>query len=76
VEAVVTTEPDELRGSLIVAYVVLAATGDLERLKAFCAEEMPRYMQPARIEARSALQRTASGKHDVAATAGTPRDRS
>jgi amino acid adenylation domain-containing protein len=75
VEAVVATEPDELRGSLIVAYVVLAPSGDIERLKAFCAEEMPRYMQPARVEVRSALERTASGKHDVAATAGTPSDR-
>jgi amino acid adenylation domain-containing protein len=74
VEAVVSTEPDELRGALIVAYVVLTPTGELERLEAFCAQEMPRYMRPARIEVRRSLQRTASGKHDVAATAATPDD--
>jgi acyl-CoA synthetase (AMP-forming)/AMP-acid ligase II len=66
---VVTAEPDELRGSLIVAYVVLAAEGDLERLVAFCSKEMPRYMQPERVEVRSSLNRTPSGKFDVRATA-------
>ena len=68
VEAVVAAEPDELRGSRIVAYVVLAEDGRLDRLEAFCAREMPRYMQPSRIEIRQALSRTASGKHDVRAT--------
>jgi amino acid adenylation domain-containing protein len=70
VEAVVATEADELRGSRIVAYVVLADDGRLDRLEAFCAREMPRYMQPSRIEVRQALSRTASGKHDVRATIG------
>lgn len=68
-EAVVTAEPDELRGSRIVAYVVLAPEGDLERLVAFCSKEMPRYMQPERVEVRSSLDRTPSGKFDVRATA-------
>jgi acyl-coenzyme A synthetase/AMP-(fatty) acid ligase len=68
VEAVVSAEPDEVRGSRIVAYVVLAGDGALDRLQAFCAREMPRYMQPSRIEVREALSRTASGKHDVRAT--------
>jgi acyl-coenzyme A synthetase/AMP-(fatty) acid ligase len=68
VEALVTAEPDEVRGARIVAYVVLADGGHLDRLKAFCARELPRYMQPGRIEVRSALSRTASGKHDPAAT--------
>ena len=67
-EALVTSEPDELRGARIVAYVVLAEDGRLDRLKAFCARELPRYMQPARIEVRSALSRTSSGKHDPTAT--------
>lgn len=70
VEAVVAAEPDELRGSRIVAYVVLAGDGRLDRLEAFCAQEMPRYMQPSRIEVRESLNRTASGKHDVRATIG------
>ncbi len=68
VEAVVAAEPDELRGSRIVAYVILADGGRLDRLEAFCAREMPRYMQPSRIEVRQALSRTSSGKHDVRAT--------
>jgi acyl-CoA synthetase (AMP-forming)/AMP-acid ligase II len=67
-EAVVTAEPDELRGSRIVAYVVLAPEGDLERLVAFCSKEMPRYMQPERVEVRTSLNRTPSGKFDVRAT--------
>jgi amino acid adenylation domain-containing protein len=68
VEALVASEPDELRGARIVAYVVLADGGRLDRLKAFCTRELPRYMQPSRIELRSALGRTTSGKHDPAAT--------
>ena len=56
VEAVVAAEPDELRGSRIVAYVVLAEDGQLDRLDAFCAREMPRYMQPSRIEGPSGPQ--------------------
>jgi acyl-CoA synthetase (AMP-forming)/AMP-acid ligase II len=67
-EAVVAAEPDELRGEGIVAYIVLVRDGSLERLKAFCQREMPRYMQPSRIETRPYLSRTASGKHDVRAT--------
>jgi amino acid adenylation domain-containing protein len=69
-EAVVTSEPDESKGNRIVAYVVLAEGGQVERLEAFCASESPRYMRPARIEVRDALRRTHSGKFDVAATAG------
>jgi acyl-CoA synthetase (AMP-forming)/AMP-acid ligase II len=68
VEVLVTSEPDEVRGARIVAYVVLSDGGQLERLKAFCARELPRYMQPSRIEVRQALGRTSSGKHDPAAT--------
>jgi amino acid adenylation domain-containing protein len=70
VEAVVTSEPDDAVGARIVAYVVLRSGGSLERLEAFVAKELPRYMRPARIEARDALPRTASGKHDAAAARG------
>lgn len=66
-ECVVTAEPDEERGQRIVAFVVLAAGGSLERLTRYCAIELPRYMQPARFEVRDALPRLASGKHDLAA---------
>jgi amino acid adenylation domain-containing protein len=66
-EAAVTSEPDEVRGERIVAYVVLSQEGSLERLKEFTARELPRYMQPSTIESLPALPRTASGKHDAAA---------
>jgi acyl-coenzyme A synthetase/AMP-(fatty) acid ligase len=69
VEAVVTTEPDDVRGARIVAHVVLADDGSVERLEAFAARELPRYMQPARIVVRDSLERTASGKHDPVAIA-------
>jgi amino acid adenylation domain-containing protein len=75
VEALVTSEPDELRGARIVAYVVLADIGQLERLEVFCTRELPRYMRPVRIEVRSALSRTSSGKHDPVATVGRLDDR-
>jgi amino acid adenylation domain-containing protein len=68
-EAVVATEPDELHGARIVAFVVLAPEGDVGRLRAFCSEEMPRYMRPERIEVRSSLVRTPSGKFDPRAMA-------
>ncbi len=66
-DAVVVGEPDEARGERIVAHVVLAAHGSLERLTAYCGRELPRYLQPARIEVRDALPLLPSGKHDVAA---------
>jgi amino acid adenylation domain-containing protein len=75
VEAAVTSEPDDLRGARIVAYVVLAEDGDLDRLKTFAASELPRYMHPGRIETRRALPRTPSGKHDPATLAAAPVDR-
>jgi len=67
VDAVVMGEPDETRGERIVAYVVLGEQGSLERLQTYCGRELPRYLQPARIEVRDALPLLASGKHDVEA---------
>jgi acyl-CoA synthetase (AMP-forming)/AMP-acid ligase II len=64
-EAIVGAEPDSQRGERIVVYVVLADGGSLELLEAFCRAELPRYMQPSRIEVRSELPRTSSGKHDL-----------
>jgi amino acid adenylation domain-containing protein len=72
-EAIVASEPDELRGSRIIAQVVLTETGDRERLEAYCAAELPRYMQPSRIDVRPSLPRTSSGKFDV--RAATQHDR-
>ncbi|HEX5146492.1 MAG TPA: AMP-binding protein, partial [Conexibacter sp.] len=71
-EAVVTAEPDELRGARIVAYAVLREGASFARLEAFLARELPTHMQPARIELRDAIARTPNGKHDVAQTAGRP----
>jgi len=72
-EAIVASEPDELRGSRIIAQVVLNESGDAERLEAYCAAELPRYMQPSRIDVRPSLPRTSSGKFDV--RAATQHDR-
>lgn len=66
-ECVVTTEPDAERGDRIVAFIVLADGGSVDRLKQFARMELPRYMQPARIASVDALPRLASGKYDVAA---------
>jgi amino acid adenylation domain-containing protein len=68
VEAIVASEPDELRGARIVAYVVLTERGRLERLKDFVAHELPSHMRPTTIEVRRELLRTTSGKHDARAT--------
>jgi acyl-CoA synthetase (AMP-forming)/AMP-acid ligase II len=70
-EAVVAAEPDDHKGSKIVAYVVLREGGDVDRLASFCADEAPRYMQPARIETRASLDRTPSGKYDVRSIAAS-----
>ena len=67
VEAVVTAEPDPDRGERIVAHVVLAPTGSVERLASYAGVELARYMQPARYEVRGALPRLPSGKYDLGA---------
>lgn len=64
-EAVITTEPDAVRGERIIAYVALAPDGSLARLQQFCREELPRHMQPARIEGGTILPRLPSGKYDL-----------
>lgn len=67
-EGLVDAEPDEQQGQRIVAYVVLTPDGSVDRLRAFCRRELPRHMEPSRIEVRNSLPRTASGKHDTRAT--------
>ena len=66
-EAAVTGEPDPMWGERIVAHVVLVPNGSLERLKVYCGRELPRHLQPARLEVRDAMPLLPSGKHDVAA---------
>jgi amino acid adenylation domain-containing protein len=67
VEACVDAEPDDARGSRIVAWVVLRADGALDRLRRFTMRELPRYMQPTRFVALAAIPRTTSGKFDTRA---------
>jgi acyl-CoA synthetase (AMP-forming)/AMP-acid ligase II len=69
-EAAITTEPDAQRGERIIAYVVLGATGSQAALQLFCRTELPRHMQPARIEWRQSLARLPSGKYDLDAIRG------
>ena len=66
-EAAIATEPDPVRGERIIAYVVLAPDGSLQRLQQFSRTELPRHMQPARIEACPILPRLPSGKYDLEA---------
>jgi amino acid adenylation domain-containing protein len=75
VECVVGAEPDDERGERIVAAVVLGERGSLERLQQYCLAELPRYMQPARIDVRPALARLPSGKHDPSAWSPQAHDR-
>ena len=74
VEAAIATEPDPARGERIIAYVALRPDASLAQLERFAKLELPRHMQPARIEVRDALPRLASGKYDIEAMrAGAPR---
>ena len=61
-EAVVFGEPDDVLGSRIVAAVVLRDGSDVEQAWDFVRAELPPYMQPQRIDVRTELPRTASGK--------------
>jgi amino acid adenylation domain-containing protein len=66
-EAVVGTVPDKVRGDSIVAYVVLKQDGTADAIQRFCRAELPTYLQPGKIEARTSLPRTSSGKFDLRA---------
>ena len=64
-ETAITTEPDPVRGERIIAYVVLKPGCSKQHLEQFVRFELPRHMQPARIETRNDLPRLASGKYDI-----------
>jgi amino acid adenylation domain-containing protein len=72
VEAIITTEPDAVRGDRIIAHVVMRPDASLDALKVYVGRELPRYMQPGRIETHEALPRTSSGKHDPKAFGTKP----
>lgn len=63
-EAAVIGIPDDQWGELVVAYVVPAAGAHVssEELIAFCADRLPNYMKPRRIEFRQSLPRNPTGK--------------
>jgi long-chain acyl-CoA synthetase len=63
-EAAVIGIPDELRGEVPKAFVVLreGAAADAADLMAFCRERLPRYKLPAALEVRPQLPRTPTGK--------------
>ena len=66
-EAIVVPEPDPVRGERIVAHLVLAPEGDLDRLRRYCGTELPRHMWPSRFELHTELPRLPSGKYDLSA---------
>ncbi len=65
-EAVALPIPDDAIGNTIQAVVTLTAGGELEmaELKRHCAEKLPAYMVPEKIEIAEALPRTDNGKID------------
>jgi amino acid adenylation domain-containing protein len=69
-DAEVVGEPDEQWGMVLVAHVVLRPGATLERLRQFCARELPRYMRPTRFHVLNAMPMTANGKHDLTALVG------
>jgi amino acid adenylation domain-containing protein len=65
-EAVALPIPDEAIGNTIHAVVTIADSGSLDsmELKQHCAEKLPPYMVPEKIEFRESLPRTDNGKID------------
>ena len=65
-EAVALPIPDEAIGNAIHAVVTIANSQSLDatRLKQHCAEKLPAYMVPEKIEFRDSLPRTDNGKID------------
>ena len=65
-EAAVVGEPDELRGEVVVAHVVLGpdadADADATELIAWCRERLARFKVPERVLVRTELPRTSVGK--------------
>ena len=65
-EAVAIPIPDEAIGNTIYAVVTTADNGSIDstQLKQHCAEKLPAYMVPEKIEVRKSLPRTDNGKID------------
>lgn len=65
-EAAVVAVPDDLVGNRIRAFVVLNNTNGVSAsdIESFCADRIPKYMVPERIEFRETLPKTSTGKID------------
>ena len=65
-EAVALPIPDEAIGNAIHAVITIAAGGSIDsmQLKQHCAEKLPAYMVPEKVEFRDSLPRTDNGKID------------
>jgi acyl-coenzyme A synthetase/AMP-(fatty) acid ligase len=65
-EAVALAVPDDEIGNTILAVVTLSDSHSLAspELKRHCAEKLPAYMIPERIQFRDSLPRTGNGKID------------
>ncbi|MBZ4407241.1 amino acid adenylation domain-containing protein [Myxococcus sp. XM-1-1-1] len=65
-ESAVLTLPDELAGGELRAFVVLKdnASASLQDLRQHCADYLPPYMVPTRIDTCESLPKTTAGKKD------------
>ena len=63
-EAAAIAIPDELLGNRVVAFCVVRRGDDVEKLRAFCRDNLPLYMVPTELHLRTALPRNSNGKID------------
>jgi acyl-CoA synthetase (AMP-forming)/AMP-acid ligase II len=66
-EAQISSVPDAACGARIIAHVVLARGGRIDRLERFCKSALPRWMQPSRFIVHDRIPTTPSGEHDLEA---------
>jgi acyl-coenzyme A synthetase/AMP-(fatty) acid ligase len=66
-EAQTTTVFDPECGARIIAHVVLARGGRLDRLERFCKTALPRWMQPSRFIVHARIPTMPNGEHDLEA---------
>ena len=69
VECAVTALPDEAAGTRLVAHVAAKAGVGPKEIVRFCADRIPRYMVPDRVELLDDLPKTATAKIDRAGLA-------
>ncbi|MFM0758308.1 acyl-CoA ligase (AMP-forming), exosortase A system-associated [Paraburkholderia strydomiana] len=67
IEAVALGIPDDALGEAVALLVVLAADSDVEALRNWCTQHLPRYMVPRHIVSYPDIPRNPNGKFDRAA---------